>query len=558
MKNMIVKTALVFVAAAFLSVSCSDEFFDKAPTSSVAEGNIFTTTENAMLAVNGIHRLMHEGGSSGTTTSWNSQGGYTGWCIHLAVMSDDVMFTYASAMHQNSAEWVRHHDLTQKYLDPNYYWKFFYRVIANCNKIFEQIDDLPGSDSYRYFVKGQAYAYRSFSHFQLVQGWAERYDWNKTKNDQKGVILRTDTFNENQPRATVEDTYKLILADIDSAIFYLEKVPASITSSYNKSHITQWVAKGIKARVLLTMGRWADAATVAQDVVDHSGAALQSNTYTVTTHRMVDMTNTEWLWGEKGAGDFDKSQHDYTREFLQFFANCGTSYARNTPKAINSLLWKSIPATDVRKACWVEDPYAVKASLFLPSGAAAICPYMSQKWILADNSTLDAVEDWSYMRLPEIMMIAAEGYVRSGVAANVTKAQALVQQLGQQRDPAYAAVTETGDALIEKIMWQRRVELWGEAGLRWYDLKRLDLECNRGPAPGAGYNQGGNTNGWGVNATVMPTNLDPNASNFNMYDGCLKETSRVIAKPSVNANMWNWAIPTQETSANPLCEPNEL
>ena len=59
MKKIFFKTALIFAAAALLSVSCSDEYFDKAPTSSVAEGNIFTTTENAMLAINGIHLLMH-------------------------------------------------------------------------------------------------------------------------------------------------------------------------------------------------------------------------------------------------------------------------------------------------------------------------------------------------------------------------------------------------------------------------------------------------------------------------------------------------------------------
>ena len=556
MKKIFSKTALLLAAVALLSVSCNDEFFDKAPTSSVAEGNIFTTTENAMLAINGIHRLMHEGGSSGTTTSWNSQGGYTGWCMHLAVMSDDVIFTYASAMHQNSAEWVRHHDLTQKYYDPNYYWKFFYRIIANCNKIFEQIDDLPGSDNYRYFVRGQAYAYRAFCHFQLVQGWAERYDWNKAgQNNQKGVVLRVDTFNENQPRESVEATYKLILEDIDKAIADLEKVPASFTKDYNKSHITVWTAKGIKARVLLTMGRWSEAAALAQDIIDNSGAKLQDNTYTITVHRMVDMTNTEWLWGEKGAGSYDQAQHDYTREFLQFFANCGTSYARNTPKAINSLLWKSIPDTDVRKACWVEDPYSVKSSLFLPSGAAAICPYMSQKWILENNSVLSAVEDFSYMRLPEIMMIAAEGYAKSNQPA---KAQQLLYTLGHHRDAAYAMPTETGDALCEKIMWQRRVELWGEACIRWYDLKRLDLPRDCGPAPRAGYNQGGNAGGWGTNATKMPTNLDPLASNFNMYGAALDENSRVVAKPSANPNMWNWLIPTQETTANPLCEQNDL
>ena len=545
----------ISLAAACLLASCSKEFLDTAPTSSVAEANIFSSTENAMLAINGMHRLMHEGGSSGTTTSWNSQGGYGGWCMHLAVMSDDVIFTYSSAMHQASAQWVHHQDLVQKYYDCNYYWKFFYRIIANCNQIFDYIDDIDGSNDYRLCVKGQAYAYRAFAHFQLVQGWAQRYDWTKSSNDQMGVIIRTNTSYDNLPRSTVEEVYAQILSDIDLAIENLEQTTVKKT---NKTHIDQWVAKGIKARVLLTMGRWAEAASLAQDIIDHSGASLHSDAYAITAvgdsyHRFVDMTDSEWLWAEKGSSD--QAQHDYPREFLQFFANCGLSYARNTPKSINSLLWESIPETDVRKACWVKDPYSVKSSMYLPSGTAYICPYYTQKWILADNSVSSALEDWSYMRLPEIYLIAAEGYAKSG---NEAKAQQLVYDLAVTRDSAYQKPAETGDALCEKIMWQRRVELWAEAGLRWYDLKRLDLPCDRGPKPRDGYNQGGSKNGWSTSAKTMPTNLDPEASNYDMFGANLGEAARCIARPSENPNIWNWLVPTQELTSNPLCEQNPL
>lgn len=38
--------------------------------------------------------------------------------------------------------------------------------------------------------------------------------------------------------------------------------------------------------------------------------------------------------------------------------------------------------------------------------------------------------------------------------------------------------TKTGQALIDEIMIQRRIELWGE-GFRWYDLKRLSLPLDR-------------------------------------------------------------------------------
>ena len=114
--------------------------------------------------------------------------------------------------------------------------------------------------------------------------------------------------------------------------------------------------------------------------------------------------------------------------------------------------------------------------------------------------------------------------------------------------------TETGDALVEKIMWQRRVELWAEAGLRWFDLKRLNVACDRGPKPREGYNQGGTANGWKTSMTKMPTNLDPEASNYNMYGEQFPgEAARYIP---ANSLKWQWLLPYNEIDSNPLAKQN--
>ena len=202
-----------------------------------------------MMAVNGMHRLLHN-----CNTDWYSQGGYPTFCLHLAAMSDDFIFTYSNVMWMDSQQWIRHRDLTHKYMDSNLYWKLFYRLIQNANKILTVIDDeenVPGDADTRNFVKGQALAYRAFCHFQLVQAWAQRYDA-AGNNTQPGVIIRTEDSNENLPRSTVEEVYTQIVKDINDAITCLE---ATKTVKFNKSHIDQWVAKGIKARVLMTMGK---------------------------------------------------------------------------------------------------------------------------------------------------------------------------------------------------------------------------------------------------------------------------------------------------------------
>ena len=183
---------LTIALALIFTTSCEKSFLETGPTSSISEGSVFSSSENAMMAINGIHRMMHEGNSSGTTTSWYGQGGYPTFCLHLAFMSDDVVWTYSNLMYQGAAQWTHHRDLSHKYNDLNYYWKFFYRIVNNANKVIQvfETEQLPSTDQYAYLAQGEAYAYRAFALFNLVQTWAERYA-PAGNNTQLGVVLRT-------------------------------------------------------------------------------------------------------------------------------------------------------------------------------------------------------------------------------------------------------------------------------------------------------------------------------------------------------------------------------
>jgi hypothetical protein len=79
------------------------------------------------------------------------------------------------------------------------------------------------------------------------------------------------------------------------------------------------------------------------------------------------------------------------------------------------------------------------------------------------------------MRASEMFLIEAEALARAG---NDSQAAQVLFNFASQRDPEYTLTTNTGAALIEEIMIQRRIELWGE-GFRFYDLKRLNLPLNR-------------------------------------------------------------------------------
>lgn len=551
------KIVFAIAAVGLLSTSCSKDFLETAPTSQSQKKEIFSTVNNSLRAINGIHHLLHDS----TGSDWMSQGSYPTFCLHLNAMDDDWMFTYSNTMLQNDAQWVRHRDLTHKYNDINYYWKTFYKVIANANTVLDNIDNIPkqtdSDDLLRPFVKGQALAYRAFAHHQLVQAWAERYDWTKTSNDQLGVILRIDTKNQPQARESVEKVYEQINKDLDEAITLLGSTTYYKDKSMNKSHINVWVAKGMKVRVLMCQGKFAEAATLAAEIVDNCGAKLDPTTYTdgMEQNRFGEASNTEWMWACISPRN-DSDQYGSQRNWHDLTSNNYVSYNQNSPRAINCQLFWSIPDTDIRKTNWIQDPWAVEAAggkVCRAKNIGRIAMFMSQKFLVDDPVTSYTERDVPYMRMPEMALNAAESYARSG---NEPKAIEYLLKVAQDRDPSYTVETGAvypGDeaTLINKIMWQRRVELWGEMGFRWLDLKRLNLPCDRGLAPKSPYN----TKTWAYDATKGQTNLDPNASNYDRYGAKLGEAARQIP---AGDKRWQWLIPANELAANTLCVQNPL
>jgi hypothetical protein len=79
------------------------------------------------------------------------------------------------------------------------------------------------------------------------------------------------------------------------------------------------------------------------------------------------------------------------------------------------------------------------------------------------------------MRLAEMYLTKAEALAHLGKTA---EAQEVLTAFAVTRDPSYVSKGNTGDALVQEILTQRRIELWGE-GFRWYDLKRLNLPMER-------------------------------------------------------------------------------
>ena len=115
----------------------------------------------------------------------------------------------------------------------------------------------------------------------------------------------------------------------------------------------------------------------------------------------------------------------------------------------------------------------------------------------------------------------AEALARSG---KETEAKDVLYLLAKDRDPLYVKSTKSGQALLDEILIQRRIELWGE-GRNWTDLKRLDLPLVRIVGPTAG----------------LGAHVEAYCTVFNVPAG---------------GSLWTWMIPQDEIDSNPLIVQN--
>lgn len=492
MKNLH-KIYLPLVVLSLSMGACKKDYLQTEPTNLVDTKAIFTTTANAMTALNGIHRSLY------MQYSRQEEGGQGAVNLNIDYMGNDLINTVSTTAF-GVHKWVTHRNATT--LNNVYLYTFYYRIIQNANMIIDNIDAAEGFEADKKQIKAEAFAYRAWAHFCLVQVYAKRYD-KAGNNTQAGIPIRNDSnLDAGRPRSSVEEVYAQINMDLDQSIVLFN----GATERKFKSHLNLNVAKGLKARVALTQGRWDVAAKNAAEA--RTGLSLMSTADYLKGFNSIG--NTEWMWGSM-------QQEDQTTYFYSFFAYMGTYASSNNktnPKRINSVLYDKISSTDVRKGLW--DPTGANASFPLTVGGVR-SKYMQAKFTNAGASSIGDVVN---MRVAEMFLIEAEAKAHLAVEGNAAEnlnAQNTLFTLAKSRDAAYVLSTKTGAALLEEILIQRRVELWGE-GFGFYDLKRLDLPVDR----------------TGGNATLA--------------------LCGVLSVPA-GGDIWQWAIPQAEIDANKAIGP---
>ncbi len=324
----------------------------------------------------------------------------------------------------------------------------------------------------------QARAIRAFSYLQLAPYFQVGFAAGGADLPSVPLVTEETTDFTNNPRATMAEVYQLIVDDLTYAIEKLEGYERP-----DKMKIDQNVAYGLRARAYLDMGMYAEAAADAAKAMEgYTPASIEE----VSKPSFYDINDHNWLWGYDMTVDV-AATFTYATSSAWIRSLSGDSYsaAVQVYAQCNNLLYDKIPSTDVRKGWWVdanlESPLLDKIKWGDATGSAisaleisdvktVFLPYTNVKFGMFTVGGTTNEEDWPFMRVEEMILIQAEGLVKSGQVAEGTKV--LEDFVKTYRDPAYSAAA-TGRTIENEIWFQRRVELWGE-GFANSDLRRLN------------------------------------------------------------------------------------
>ena len=446
MKN-IVKYIFVAVLACGLFWSCAKDSLETAPTTSMSGTSLMATGNAALVPLNGIYRSMYKAGWSTGGSNTHQCFGISAYNLMAEVMGEDMIM---AAMGSGWFWYDCVYNVKSRFASmgwrPYDLWNAYYTWISNANYILAAEETMEGTSSEVGYALGQAYAIRAYSYFMLAQSFARTYKGHESEPCAPIYTEPTSADTQGQPRSTVQEVYNQITSDINKAVEYLEG-----TTSKHVSHISYDVALGLKARIALTMEDWAGAEAAAKAAI----AATSAKVVPVADFAGVnDATAKNVMWAAKIIAD-------QSGMYAGFFTHMDVagSYGKSANKLINKELFAKISDTDQRKARWDGTSMLQKKFYFLDVA----------QWL----------GDYIWMRVEEMYLIAAEAQCRQNKEAEAISSLMAVMS---KRDASYscektgtalgATTDEWTGSLLEEILIQRRIELWGEAG-RVYDIRRL-------------------------------------------------------------------------------------
>lgn len=403
---------------------------------------------------------------------------------------DAVMEFSGSGYDSWFTSWTQDKYMGQDYFYAQYQWIYHWRFMQAVNNVIAAINPEAATTEQLGWL-GSAYAYRAMLYLDLARMYEflpneKTSSVNEDGNDIAGLTVpivkagMSEADARNNPRVKHEVMAKFIEEDLNEA----EKYVVNLKDTRGKILPDLACAYGLKARLYMWDGQYAKAQEYARKAIDASGIKPMSKEQCLNTTTGFNVTD-PWMWGAQ--------QTETTGTVTTGIVNwtswvCNETefgYASAEPYfKVDKRFYDRISDTDFRKLEFKAPASSPLASLnaFVKANYKTILPdYASLKFRPgngnADTYSQGAATAYPLMRVEEMYFIEAEAAAQQNPEQGKTLLETFMKTY---RDPSYTYQVGTSkDEVIEEIVFQKRVELWGE-GQSFFDIKRLNYSVTRG------------------------------------------------------------------------------
>lgn len=427
--------------------------------------------------------------------SWHAVFGYPAMMIIRDMMCNDMGFPtsdYAHHFYYFGADKY----LGGQYIYAAYIWEYYYKLIQTANAVIGVVNPETATKEQLGFL-GAAYAFRAMAYLDL----ARMYEFlpnemtksvNADNNDVTGLTVpivkpgMTEQEARNNPRAKKEDMVEFIKGDLELAKQYIP----NITDRISRTLPNLACVYGLEARFDMWIEDYSAAAAAAENAIAESGMTPLSEAVALDKASGMN-TPSQFMWCcnlvkedaavQSGIVNFvswmsNQTSFGYTGTATGQYMICDKKfYNRISPTDWRIKWWQAPEGSDLR------NQKAKNHIEYLIASAAEDMPELaSLKFRPGQGNT----EDYNVgcavavplMRVEEMYFIKAEAEAHTDAAKGLAT---LTDFMVQYRDPNFAKKVSTVEAAIDEIIFQKRVELWGEGQL-FFDYKRLNMSVNRG------------------------------------------------------------------------------
>ncbi|PRB05997.1 RagB/SusD family nutrient uptake outer membrane protein [Chryseobacterium sp. MYb7] len=446
-----IKYIITAATISFIATSCSNDL-NTLPDGDISGEQLNNDANSPEKILGGIYLDLRSNGAGGTTV--HSDFGIMGIKAGADLMSNDVI----QSTNQHLGMFYNYEATNASNIASEIVWTTFYARIFIINKLLDNLDK--NANAKNRAIAGQLLALRAYSYFYLVRFYANDYNGHQSEPGLP-LVLTANNPSQGLPRSTVAEVYTQIKKDIEESVSLLDTY-----SRPSRAQIDQRTAKAIAAEVFLETRDYIKAAKYAEE--SKQGVVLMTeDDYTNTGFSNIN--NPEVIWGFHNTIS-TMSIGNYYASFFSMFDNTNEGYAgaAQIRKLIDKRLYEAIPATDYRKKVFNGSQ---NATYTFNGKTKNYPPYVS--WKFKDPTLFEG--DYIYIRASSLYYIQAEALARQG---RETEARQVLFDITSKRDKAYTISTKSGSELINEIVLQKRIELWGE-GYAWFDMKRLNTPLER-------------------------------------------------------------------------------